>query len=448
MAPDQGECMKDWELFLCYVLEYMMLIPGAVCCLIPVQDDLRIPFRQVIVRVTALIATVIVCGSVVSSAFGISAYYILIPVICVFVFIYHALCSLPWNRLLFTYCNSMMLMAWPILFTSYYTAEREMNNPDIPFTWSSGILCLVAGVFVIFLYYGFLESKLPELFSFPNLEKLWNWFFLIPLSITFMFMWMLPYDPANLLVGRIQIISLFLLIMVIILIRGFYQFFWYVAGHLQREESLEWENRMLHAQEARFSQIQDNLQEVRRVRHDYRQHLRVLRELTDQKEYDEVSKYLGELVKLTPKDTPIYSHNLAVDALAAYYQSEADLMGVRIAWTMSLPDPLPVSENEFSVILGNLVENALRCVKDLPEPDRTVKVNANIIGESMMGLEVVNRYGGRIVLGKNGLPVTQGGHGIGLSSVSLAVRQNGGTMAIDVENGWFRVSILFNISET
>ncbi len=439
--------MKDWELFICYLLEYMILIPGAVCCMIPVQDELRMSFSGVLTRTALALTVIILGGSVVSAAFGIHTYYILIPAVCLLLFGFHAVCSLSWNRLLFVYCNSTMLMAWAILFTSYYMAEREAVNTQQPLTVFSGLLCLGFAAVAIFFFYGFLETKLPVLMAFPNLEHLWNWFFLIPLSITVIFFWMLPYDPANVLVGRIQVISLFLLVFVLLVLRGFYQFFWYVAGHLQREEALEWDNRLLHAQEARFSQVQDNLEEVRRQRHDFRQHLRVLKELSDSGEYEEVDKYLGKLVSSTGKKAPVYSNNRAVDALAAYYQEEADGQGVKVRWNLILPDPMPISENEFSVILGNLVENALRCVKDLPEQDRAVKVNANIIGDGMMGIDVANRYIGQIILGKNGLPLSKDREGIGLSSVALIVKQNGGTMAIDVTNGWFRVNILFNIAD-
>ncbi len=436
--------MGGWQIFIRYLLEYMMLIPGAVCSLIPVQDDLRLPFNKVVVRVSALLLSIMIAGSVISSAFDIAANCIIFPAVVIMFFLFHSVCSLGWNRLLFVYCNAAMLMAWPTLLTNFLTAKNEAADSGKPFTLLSGVVCLTLSVFVILFYYRFLSKRLPVLLALTNLEKVWNWFFLVPLSVTMMFLWMIPYDPANLLVGRIQVISVFLTIIILFLIYGFYQFFWYVAGRLQRQEALEWENRMLHAQEIRFTQVQENLQETRRMRHDFRQHLRVLSELADAGEYEEIRHYLGELVKITPVEKPVYSTNRAVDALAAYYQAEAEAQKIRVQWSLFLPDQLPVSENDFSVILGNLMENALRSVKELPEADRVVKVKANTIGDGMMGLGVSNRYSGEIIMGKNGLPVTKGRQGIGLSSVALAVRQNGGTMAVEPKNGWFTVDIIFN----
>ncbi len=438
--------MKDWEMFIRYFLEYAILIPGAFCCMIPVQDDLRLPFQKAVFRVSLLTVVVILAGSVLSSAFKIDPCYIIFPAMLMMLPVFRTICSLEWNRILFVYFNAGMLMTWPTLFTYYLMAERESLNSGDTFTVFSGVLHLLFAAFVVLFYYRFLNTKLPMLFEFSNLEKVWNWFFLIPLVVMVLFLWMLPYDPANILVGRIQMISVFLWILILILIYGFYQFFWYVAGHLQREEELEWENKMLHAQEIRFSQIQDNLKETRRLRHDYRQHVRVLTELSDAGEYEELHRYLGELVQTTPAERPVYSTNRAVDALAAYYQAEAEMQKAKIQWSLVLPPQLPVSENDFSVIFGNLMENALKSVKELPESERFVKVKSNTIGEGMMGLGISNRFSGDIIMGKNGLPVTKGREGIGLSSVAFAVRKNGGSMAIEPKNGWFTVNIIFNLS--
>ena len=62
-----------------------------------------------------------------------------------------------------------------------------------------------------------------------------------------------------------------------------------------------------------------------------------------------------------------------------------------------------------------------------------------------MGLSVANRYAGKILLDKRGFPVQKGREGLGLMSVSSAVAQCSGTMAIDTAKGWFTVDILFHL---
>ena len=120
-----------------------------------------------------------------------------------------------------------------------------------------------------------------------------------------------------------------------------------------------------------------------------------------------------------------YCGNIAADAVASHYTAYAESLGASIEWHMNLPAELPMNESEYCAVLGNLVENALKAVKNLPEERRRVKVISSLLSDAIIGLSVENPFCGSVVLGRNGLPRSDGEeHGIGLMSVQNTVKRH------------------------
>lgn len=72
-----------------------------------------------------------------------------------------------------------------------------------------------------------------------------------------------------------------------------------------------------------------------------------------------------------------------------------------------------------------------------------VNVRIGILPPKTLVISIYNAYKGRIMLDKNGLPVTdKKNHGIGLRSVSNIVERYEGSMEIETHNLIWSVSIL------
>ena len=105
-----------------------------------------------------------------------------------------------------------------------------MGNNDAPLTFLSSAVSLGLAILTMLIYASFLYKRLPSLLDMPRLDKLWRWFFLLPLAVTLFFIFVVPIDLANLLVGRIRVISLFSWAAMILIQYALYQFLWYVAA--------------------------------------------------------------------------------------------------------------------------------------------------------------------------------------------------------------------------
>ena len=153
----------------------------------------------------------------------------------------------------------------------------------------------------------------------------------------------------------------------------------------------------------------------------------------------------GDIDLFQKPDYPAFSTNYVVDAIAAYYQEEADKKGIRIDWNIFVIPQLPVDETELCVVIGNLLENAIKASERVEPSRKVIEASIRMVGEKMIGIEIRNHYKGRIHLSREGMPAPRDREGIGLYSVSNTVRKNNGTFSVEVDDEWFCVDIIINM---
>ena len=103
-------------------------------------------------------------------------------------------------------------------------------------------------------------------------------------------------------------------------------------------------------------------------------------------------------------------------------------------------------DTAIMLVLGNLLENALRASERLPETMRRVSVICHMLSPAMMGLIVENRYDGQLSRREGKLLSTSHpGFGTGLLSVETVAKKYHGQMTVETENGVFRVNVLLNL---
>lgn len=110
-----------------------------------------------------------------------------------------------------------------------------------------------------------------------------------------------------------------------------------------------------------------------------------------------------------------------------------------------------MNKSDLYVFFGNLFDNALEAVRKIEDKEKRV-ISINIrVEDKIQTMSLSNYFEGKVILGKNGLPVTTKGdtnyHGYGMKSVSLIVEKYNGDIEFSTENNIFTVSILFPVKE-
>lgn len=104
----------------------------------------------------------------------------------------------------------------------------------------------------------------------------------------------MPLNPAVVLVGRLKIISVLAvsisLFGIFLLLYEMYR----VAREFTRNAQLDRENQLLAMESRRYMELQTYLDNTRRLRHDFRQHLHVIAGLTETGQLEELKSYLHQ----------------------------------------------------------------------------------------------------------------------------------------------------------
>jgi len=179
-----------------------------------------------------------------------------------------------------------------------------------------------------------------------------------------------------------------------------------------------------------------------RAAHDRRHFNNVLLELLEQGKTGEAAALLQSQNKATPKISRVYCENPAVNAAVCHYAGLAEQTGIPAEIELDIPRDLTVDSLELSMVVSNLMENAIQACGRLPQNQAPwLRFTCRSVGRLL--LEMENPCAEDTILDKSGYPVAGGeGHGIGSKSVVAFAKKYDGELMYRIENGVFRVRLL------
>lgn len=208
-------------------------------------------------------------------------------------------------------------------------------------------------------------------------------------------------------------------------------------------------NKMLIQQnnnyERQFELMKTALAATRSFRHDLMNHVSILYSLFENNDREKLKEYLSELMeeKVIKKE---YAHsgNLVIDSILNFKLQEADSLGVHVTLELSVPEQLAVKSFDMTVILGNLLDNAIHACNRLPE-DRKIIKSVIRYDKGRLIIDIKNQYSNTILY-ENGNIITTNddkkNHGIGLLNVRNAVEKYQGLLNIEHSDDIFSVTAL------
>ncbi|WP_415238459.1 sensor histidine kinase [Seleniivibrio woodruffii] len=179
-----------------------------------------------------------------------------------------------------------------------------------------------------------------------------------------------------------------------------------------------------------------------RTAHDRRHFNNVLLELLEQGQTSEAATLLQSQNQSVPKIGRVFCENPAVNAAVCHYTAIAEQRGIPAEVTLDIPAALNVDALELSMVVSNLMENAIHSCESLPigrEP--YIRFICRSAGRLL--LEIENPCPEDTALDEEGYPIAgREGHGIGTKSVAAFAKKYDGEVVYRIENGIFRVRLL------
>ena len=196
--------------------------------------------------------------------------------------------------------------------------------------------------------------------------------------------------------------------------------------------------------ETHYRETETMYQEMRGWRHDFRNHLQLLKSYAQKGDLDAVQAYLAELEQdLSRVDPAVKTGNTMADAILNSKISLARSKGVPVRADARIPVKLSISDLDLCVILGNLFDNAIEASVKLPESQRLIRLYMDMKG-SQLYISFTNfAPGGKLTQAGGRFSTTTGsGHGFGLLRIDSVVKRLGGYLRRASEEGAFTTEIL------
>ena len=202
----------------------------------------------------------------------------------------------------------------------------------------------------------------------------------------------------------------------------------------------------LHWQKREYKRMQETIEKTRKMRHDMRQHLLVLKNLAQSRDVNQFQDYMKSYVSRQDMEQHLMlCDNFAVNALLQHYSSLAEKEGITLKMKVGFPEELPVSENDLVCVLGNLLENAVEACVRQTEGKKFISVQGELIHDSMAMVVVRNSYSGEVREEEGHFISSKrknGQFGIGLDSVRSFAEKRGSMMKVSYADHVFEVYVL------
>ena len=244
----------------------------------------------------------------------------------------------------------------------------------------------------------------------------------------------------NIATGSEQLHILIVLLSITIINIVSFQLYNHVVSIMQEKNKKLLLQKQDEAYLQQLKMIQANNENISLIRHDIQNHLFMLKSLYEKGEIDSYRDYLDTLLsKIDKKEEVCKSGNLVVDSIINY--KLRNINDINLYIDVCIPKKLEISDVDMTVALGNLLDNAVRAVK---ESDRKeLKINLKY-KKGRLILQIENSYK-NIVKSQRKLQTTKKekqGHGIGLESVREVAERYNGIMQIDYEDNLFVVLVI------
>jgi len=207
---------------------------------------------------------------------------------------------------------------------------------------------------------------------------------------------------------------------------------------------LQRENNQLALQTAQYEGLQKSIEETRRARHDLQHHLNAMQDYLDSGDIEKLRAYLSEHAsRLTDISAKRYCKNPMVDTILRYYANKLAALGSDLELKISLPEELPAAEPDVCVLLGSLLDNALKACEDAGK-DAWVRVFLE--AERQRLTVIVDNTAPTPPRERDGefLSSRHKGAGIGTQSVRAIAARYGGVAELKWEKGIFYAAVMLN----
>lgn len=199
--------------------------------------------------------------------------------------------------------------------------------------------------------------------------------------------------------------------------------------------------------------IGKNIDEMKRMNHNVRHHLNVIKVLNEERKYEEITEYLKSLEKEYVRvENEKLSGYMILDSVLRYYFQQMRNAQIKIETNFQIGSSYEFEPIDITILFGNCLENVMEELEQIPEEERLVELNIRARGE-MFTIALKNRCrkgksvnGGEFTDWKHFLSSKRSSEtGEGLASIHYIAEKYGGNARFKRDDEWFVMHVFLRI---
>lgn len=159
---------------------------------------------------------------------------------------------------------------------------------------------------------------------------------------------------------------------------------------LVERHTYAWQKALI---EKHCDEVQYMYQQMRVWKHNYKNHLQVMKAHLELGEYEELGQYISHLdEEINQIEKVIHTGNVMLDAILNSKISLAREKGIEVNVKVILPSTIAINEYDLCAILGNLLDNAIEgCFSQKEEEKKFLRIYISVVKEQLY-LSVINSH--------------------------------------------------------
>jgi hypothetical protein len=292
----------------------------------------------------------------------------------------------------------------------------------------------------VFLFY--VAVMLIKIF-FKNKNKTefsGQWYILLSVSIMSVCILYVMYLKIEMSVAGVIFVSVILMLVNFLL----YVFYASMLDKFIYEQEV---NTLKHQMIFYENQIRSNVEndkKIRSIRHDMKHHIREIRGMAENEDYEGIIDYTNNISKdISAGETLYNTGNVALDGILNFYAGKFIEKNIDFNLDVVVPENMGVEAYDINIILGNLLDNAVENSIRTEKP--SVNISLKYIG-GVLHILIENSFDGELNR-KNGILISRKSeeHGFGLENVKRVVKKYNGDIVISADNKLFSVGIVMYV---
>ena len=210
----------------------------------------------------------------------------------------------------------------------------------------------------------------------------------------------------------------------------------YVIRYNNLTEKMSLMTQQNRLQEAKYEQLSSAYRNTRSIVHDVKKHYLTQKAYLDNGEYNTLSEYLDKCMDtLEHNYIQFNTGNLVLDTFISNHKTMAEERGIRFLTKIQIDkDRIPVEDYKLSIIMGNLLDNALNECRQIPaEQNPFIHLSVTMDDHDHFLIQISNSKNRK---NKNQPTDSRNAlyHGYGLQNIEKIIEELHGMMIVEKEN--------------